>query len=205
MDHTKARLELWAIILISVASVLSAWCAYQSARWGNASSQAYSRAGARRTESLRQSGVSNRKAMIDVNLFVAYEDALASKNTQFAAFLSQRFPQRLRVATKAWEATRTRTGSSAPSSPFVMKEYHLDSDDQADSLERQAESFFETGLSASENGNRYVLLTVLFASVSFLAGVGSKFDARRIVMAALLVGSIVLLTGIAVLATRPIW
>jgi len=205
MDHAKTRLELWAIILISVASVLSAWCAYQSARWGNASAQAYSRASARRLESLRQSGVANRQAMIDIDLFVAYEDAIASKNADFAAFLIQRFPERLKVAVKAWQATRPRATTSAPSSPFVMKQYHLDSDDQADALERQAESFFETGLTANQNGNRYILLTVLFASVSFLAGVGSKFESRRIVLASLVLGSIVLLTAITVLAGQPIW
>jgi hypothetical protein len=41
--------------------------------------------------------------------------------------------------------------------------------------------------------------------VSFLAGVGSKFEARKIVLAALVLGSIVLVTAIAVLATHPIF
>jgi len=205
MDHAKARLELWAIILISVASVLSAWCAYQSARWSNASSQAYSRASARRIESLRQSGIASRQTTVDVNLFVAYESALSSKNEAFAAFLIKRFPERLRVAVTAWEATQPRTTSTAPSSPFVMNQYHLESQDQADALESQAETFFKTGVDANQNGNRYVLLTVLFASVSFLAGVGSKFESRRIVLTALVLGSIVLVTAIAVLATHPIF
>jgi hypothetical protein len=205
MDHAKARLEFWAIVLISVASVLSAWCAYQSARWGNASAQAYSRASARRLESLRQSSVANRQAMVDIDLFVAYESAISSKNSDFAAFLIQRFPERLKVAFKAWQATRSRTTAAAPSSPFVMKQYHLESDDKADDLEREAESFFETGLDANQNGNRYILLTVLFASVSFLAGVGSKFESRRIVLGSLVLGSIVLLAAIGVLATHPIW
>jgi hypothetical protein len=205
MDHAKARLELWAIILISVASVLSAWCAYQSSRWGNAQAQAYSRANARRIESLRQSGVANRQATVDINLFVAYESALASKNAAFAAFLIQRFPERLRTAVKAWESTRPLTTTTAPSSPFVMKQYHLASDDQADALEREADSFFEAGVTANQNGNRYILLTVLFASVSFLAGVGSKFESRNTVLTSLVLGSIVLLAAIAVLATHPIF
>jgi hypothetical protein len=143
--------------------------------------------------------------MVDINLFVAYESALSSKNAAFAAFLIKRFPERLRVAVRAWEATQGRPTSAAPSSPFVMKQYHLDSADQADALESQAESFFQSGVDASQNGNRYILLTVLFASVSFLAGVGSKFEARKIVLAALVLGSIVLVTAIAVLATHPIF
>jgi hypothetical protein len=39
--------------------------------------------------------------------------------------------------------------------------------------------------------NRYVLMTVLFAGVSFLAGVGSKFDIRGVALTALVVAALV--------------
>ncbi len=204
MDHTERRLELWAVVLISVASVLSAWCAYQSARWGSSQAQLYARANASRVESLRQSGIANRQTMIDVNLFVEYENALTSKNTALATFLLQRFPDRLKVAVQAWLATNPTRNPAAPSSPFIMKQYHLQAQDQADDLEQKARSYFEGGIAANETGDRYILMTVLFASVSFLAGVGSKFDVRGMVVAALALGSIVLVVAGAVLTTYPI-
>ena len=204
MDHTERQLELWAVVLISVASVLSAWCAYESARWGSAQAQAYARANAARVESLRQSGLANRQAMVDINLFVAYETALAEKQTGLASFIYERFPARLKPAVQAWLATRPLTSPEAPSSPFVMHQYRLEPQDEADRLESEARSNFERGVEANETGDRYILMTVLFASVSFLAGVGSKFEVRTIIMIALGLGTAVLVIAGAVLAGYPI-
>ncbi|MBV8671334.1 MAG: hypothetical protein JO098_06145 [Candidatus Eremiobacteraeota bacterium] len=203
MDRTNRRLELWAVVLISVASVLSAWCAYQSARWGNAQAQMYARANATRVESLRQSGLANRQTMVDINLFVAYESALAQRST-LANFLSQRFPERLKVAVRAWLDQKPMSNVRAPSSPFVMPAYHVAAESRAEALENDAAGYFQDGVSANETADRYVLMTVLFASVSFLAGVGSKFELRSVAAIAMLLGSLVLLVAGAILIAYPI-
>jgi hypothetical protein len=204
MNKAEHRVELWAVVLISVAAVLSAWCAYQSARWGNAQAQSYARANAARVESLRQSDLANRQTMVDINLFVAYENALAANSSSLASFLSQRFPDRLKPAMKAWLATRPLTNTRAPSSPFAMREYHVVAQDRADALESDAKNYFQDGVNANETADQYVLMTVLFASVSFLAGVGSKFDVRSIAIAALLLGSVVLAVAGSILTGYPI-
>jgi hypothetical protein len=203
MANVERRLELWAVVLISVASLMSAWCAYQSARWGSAQAQLYARANASRAESLRQSGIVNRQTMVDINLFVNYERALFAKDQGFAAFIAHRFPARLKTAVQAWLATNPLKNENAPTSPFVMQQYHLQAQDQADDLESQARSSFEAAVNANETGDRYILMTVLFASVSFLAGVGSKFDSRSMVMVSLVLGSVVLLVAGAVLTGYP--
>jgi len=203
MEAVERRLELWAVVLISVASLLSAWCAYQSARWGTAQAQLYARANASRVESLRQSGVANRQTMVDINLFVNYESALFAKDKGFAGFISARFPERLKTAVRAWLATDPLKNAHAPSSPFVMTQYRLQAQDQADELELQARSNFDAAVKANETGDRYILMTVLFASVSFLAGVGSKFDSRSMVIVSLLLGSVVLLVAGVVLTGYP--
>jgi hypothetical protein len=204
MNSAQHRVELWAVALISVAAVLSAWCAYQSARWGNAQAQSYAQASAARVESVRQSDLANRQTLIDIDLFIEYHSAVASRNTALVSFVSQRFPDRLKPAVNAWLATKPFTNARAPSSPFVMPEYHVDAQDRANALESDAKGYFQTAVSANDTANRYVLMTVLFASVSFLAGVGSKFDVRKIAMAALLLGSVVLLVAGVVLIGYPV-
>ena len=204
MDAAKHRLELWAVILISVASVLSASCAYQSARWSNAQAQSYARANATRLESLRQSGLANRQMMIDINLFTAYESALEYQRPAFAGTISERFPERLKTALNAWLATKPLSNAQAPTSPFVMKEYKVPAEDKAEALESEAKGYFQDGVSANETANRYVLMTVLFASVSFLAGVGSKFDTRAMAITTMVLGSVVLVVTGAVLITHPV-
>jgi hypothetical protein len=188
---TERRIEIVAVVLISVASVASAWCAYESARWGGVQSASYSRANATRVESLRAANLANRQLMVDLNLFLAYSNAVSVKNTAFSSFIEQRFPKRLALATRAWLATHPLANPKAPSSPFVMRQYHLDAQDDADQLEAKAGALFDQGSIAREISDRYILMTVLFASVSFLAGVGSKFDQRAVALAALILGAIV--------------
>ncbi len=204
MWFTDRRLEIIAVILISVAAVASAWCAYQSARWGSLQSASYVRANASRVESLRQSDVANRQLMVDVNLFTAYANAVSTKNEALASFLSQRFPDRFKKAMRAWTATNPLKNPKAPSSPFVMREYHLEAWDLSDKLEGQASQYFTQGLSATETSDHYVLLTVLFAGVSFLAGVGSKFDVRGVVISALTLGAAVWIVAFIVMLSYPI-
>ncbi len=201
----ERRREIWAVVLISITAIFSAWCAYQAARWGSAQAASYARANASRVESLRQNNLANRQITIDVSLFVAYANAVATKDTQLADFLSERFPPRLKVPMKAWLATHPLRNASAPSSPFVMKQYHLAALDQAQVLELAAQKYYDDGTAANETGDRYILMTVIFASVSFLAGVGSKFERPHIVVVALGLGSIVLLVaGSIVLTGYPV-
>jgi hypothetical protein len=201
---TQRRIEIIAVVLISIASVASAWCAYQSARWGGVQSASYSRASAVRVESLREANLANRQLMIDVNLFLAYSSAASVKNTAYSAFVAQRFPKRLALANRAWLATRPFTNPQAPSSPFVMPAYHLDAQDEADRLETKAGALFDQGSIAREVSDRYILMTVLFASVSFLAGVGSKFDHRGVVLTALGLGVAVVVGAAVFLIGYPI-
>lgn len=201
---TDRRIEIIAVIIISVAAVASAWCAYESARWSSVQAASYSRANATRIESLRKSDEANRQVTIDVNLFTTYANAVSTKNDRLAAFLSQRFPDRLKIAMRAWLATNPLVNKSAPSSPFVMSQYHLSSLDRANELEDRAGDLFQQGVQANETSDKYVLMTVLFAAVSFLAGVGSKFDIRSVVLAALTLGAIVWIVAFIVMLGYPI-
>jgi hypothetical protein len=203
MWWTERRIEIVAVILISVAAVFTSWCAYQSARWSNLQSASYARANASRVESLRQSNLANRQVTIDINLFTAYATAVSSQNHALSDFISQRFPGRLKVAMRSWLSTKPLQNKNAPSSPFVMRQYHLAAQDDADRLERQAGQLFEQGYAANTTADRYVLMTVLFAGVSFLAGVGSKFDVRRIALTALAVSAIVCVSALVVLFDTP--
>jgi hypothetical protein len=200
---TERRTEIVAVVLISVASVMSAWCAYEAARWGSLQAVSYARASASRVESLRQSNVANRQMMIDINLFVSYANAVSTKNASFAAFISQRFPVRLKTAMRAWLATDPLKNQNAPSSPFVMKQYHLAAFDSADLLDARAQQYLDTGVRSNEISDRYILMTVLFAAVSFLAGVGSKFEGRSLVLVSLALGLLIFVGASAVVIHYP--
>jgi lipopolysaccharide/colanic/teichoic acid biosynthesis glycosyltransferase len=49
------RVELIAAIMLSIATVVTAWSAYQATRWSGDQTESYTRASATRTESVRSS------------------------------------------------------------------------------------------------------------------------------------------------------
>ncbi len=62
---------------------------------------------------------------------------------------------------------------------------------------------WEQAETADQIADRYVLLTVLFASVLFFAGIAGKFQSRLIDIAMLALGLLVLLAGVAIALTYP--
>jgi hypothetical protein len=83
-----------------------------------------------------------------------------------------------------------------------MPQYKIPQDAQAQALNAEATAVSNAGESAAGTGDKYVRLTVFFAAVLFLVGIGSRFTVRAArfgligVAAVLLVVSIVQLLGL---------
>src|SRR5919106_1401745 len=99
-------IELLSVLLIALTAVLTAWSAFEASKWGGVMSIRFAEAGAARTESVRAANQATQQTAIDVGLFTDYADAVARNDERLAAFLSDRFPDRLAVATDPWEATQ---------------------------------------------------------------------------------------------------
>ena len=57
---------------------------------------------------------------------------------------------------------------------------------------------------ADEIANSYVLLTVIFATVLFFAGISGKFESRTVDIAVLAFAILIFLVGLIILFTFPI-
>ncbi len=198
-------LEVIAALLLSVATVASAWSAYQSTRWSGLQSILFGEANTDRIESSRSTNNANRQVTIHVGLFVRYAAALSENNNKLADFLYQRFPPPLRKATDAWLKTDPLKNPRAPSSPFGMKEYSLEDERQAQELGQLAKEKFEAAKQANQTSDNYVLLTVLFASVLFFSGMSTKFESLKIRAAMLLMGAIIFCVALGFVAYYPIY
>ncbi|HEX6311998.1 MAG TPA: hypothetical protein VF152_10260, partial [Acidimicrobiia bacterium] len=88
--------------------------------------------------------------------------------------------------------------------PFTMPEYQLAQQDRADRLEVQADRETELARRDNQRGDNYVLVTVLFASVLFFAGVSSKLGSTRNRAMTIGLAVVMLLVGVAILVTFPI-
>lgn len=190
------RIELVATIVMALAAILTAWCAFQATKWGGIMSIEFSSANAARVESTRADNLANTQQQIDVNVFTSWLDAVAAEirdgstppvteggyapqDGTLSAFYFARMREEFKVGLDSWLRTEPLTNPAAPDTPFAMPEYQLQSAREASDLLDQAEEHRQAALDANQNGDNYVLTTVGFALVIFFAGVSSKLRERR--------------------------
>ncbi len=175
----ESKFDVWvdfaSVVLISAATVLTAWCGYEAARWTAIESRLYNESSAQRVAAAVDSGRFNTLEVIDVGMFLQYVGAVAAGRRDEVAFIYRRFRPEMKRAVDAWLATKPRTNAAAPASPFAMPQYSLRTGKDADRLNALAATNFEQATAANERGDAYVRLTVIFAAVSFLAGISTKF------------------------------
>ncbi|MEJ2710499.1 MAG: hypothetical protein P8074_23005 [Anaerolineales bacterium] len=198
-------LEIISAILLSLATVGSAWCAYQSARWNGVQAISFSAANGARTESVRMSNEALQLASIDVGMFTQLATAYSEENEFLFNFIMDRFRPEMKPAVEAWIATEPLKNPEAPSSPFAMAEYTSAAQDEADRLLGVAEQSLQDAQAANQNSDNYVLLTVMFASVLFFGGISTKFDMFKIRAALIAFGILIFTAGLVILATYPIY
>jgi hypothetical protein len=195
--------ELIAVILLSVTTILTAWCGFQSSKWGGEMSIAFSKASGARIEAVQAQDTGNRKISVQVGLFSAWLQAQATDNKELADFLSTRFPEPLAAAFLAWQATDPLTNPDAPLSPFEMTEYQVPETDEASTLNAKADDLFAAALEDNQRGDNYTLLAVAFATVLFFAAISGRMKGRRYQWAILSVGLVVFAVATAILLLLP--
>lgn len=203
-SHRKDRLELFAVLLMALTAVMTAWSAFEASKWGGVMSINFAEAGATRTESIRASNLANQQFTVDVSLFTEFADATANGKAELAGFYRDRFPDRLAVATDAWLEAKPFQNADAPSSPFVMEDYVLAASEKADDLERQADAKSQAARDANQDGDNYTITSVLFATVILLAALSGKVRTLRTARLLLGLSVVMFLGSVAVIATYPI-
>ncbi len=221
MFGASDRIELIATIALAIATVLTAWSAFQAGKWGGTQAINFSEAGAARTESTRADTRGGQLVQIDVAMYIDWVTALSEemKNGEVtlvtgadyvpvdgtvSGFLFKRFRDEFRPALDAWLATGPIGNDAAPKTPFEMEEYVVAEQVKAIELSALADEKAAAARTANQNGDNYVLTMVLFASVLFFAGVSSKLIKWRNRVAVMTFGVIILVAGIVILATLPV-
>lgn len=192
-EHKADRIvDVAAVALISVAAVLTALSGYQSGRWGGQQSRLYSMANAERLRSAEVADRANVLTAIDVALFLHYVEAVDVGNDRLGNFIYRRFRPEFLPAMRAWLATKPLRNTNAPSSPFAMSEYSLKARAAAVLDEARATQDFNAAVMATQHSDEFLLLTVIFAAVSFLAGISTKmvYPRHAIVVTLALVATI---------------
>src|SRR5690606_25616537 len=109
LDDTTARDHDWwefaAAVILSLATLASAWSGYQAARWGSVQATATRSGSSALMHATRLSDVGSRQIAIDVSVFTSWVEATARGEADLAAILEQRFRADFVPAFEAWRAS----------------------------------------------------------------------------------------------------
>jgi hypothetical protein len=205
VSRRERRLETWSALLMSIATVATAWCAYQSAEWGG--EQAFMLGESHRTgrEASLQASLAAQRRSLDAALFMEWIGAIATDNELLEDFYLERFRPGMRVAVDAWLATEPRTNPDAPPHPFVLPEYTVAEDSIAVAAETESAETWALARTYDQRADRYVLLTVVFASVLFFAGISEKFEEDQVRIGILVMGTLLFTGAFGLMLSYPVW
>jgi len=195
--------EFFAALLMAFATVLSAWCGYQSTRWNGQQSILMGETAALRTEATQKVNLAGQEAIIDINMFEQYYRAIIEGRKDTERIILQRFRPEARIAVDAWLATDPQKNPNAPKGPFTMKEYRPRLAEEADALSRDADQKFSQARDASARVDEYILLTVMLSLVLFFCGLATHFTSARIQAATLVFATVLFLVAVFVLLGMP--
>src|ERR1700729_2284078 len=94
--------DIASVILISLATVLTAWCGYEAARWTALQTRSYNDASALRMQAAVSEGRSNTLETIDVATFLQFVRAVSTHTTEEQNFIYKRFRPEMKRAVDAW-------------------------------------------------------------------------------------------------------
>src|SRR5215472_14849633 len=118
-----ALFEPLALVLLSLATVGTAWCSFQAASWGGVSQRLTNLSTASSRQAATAELQSYQVALLDVLLFSQHINARVSSNEALARFYADRFRGEAKAAFDAWMATRPFENTNAPAHPFVTNFY----------------------------------------------------------------------------------
>ncbi len=212
-------LDLVATVVLAIATVLTAWSAYQATKWSGVQANDYARSSALRAQATQASTRAGQLTIIDVTSFEQWLAGIANDPTAIAIastggpyhprvntvqyLLYERFRPEFRVAFDAWLKTKPLIEPNAPPTPFAMKQYKVAEQIVATHLNHQADTEAAMARTANQRGDNYVLLTVLFATALFFAGAGTKLRSNRAQQLAIALSMIVIAAGLVELISFP--
>jgi hypothetical protein len=171
--------EVVIAVVLSLATLTSTWCGYQSSAWGSLSDAKRSAADTSEREAAENTIVALQIRTQDGLILLEYWRAARLADQKTAEIALHHMPERLRVAVKAAVDAGVLTDPSVPG-PMHRAEYVIDEEKRAAEQRAVAKDLHEVARVAGGHSDSYVLLTLMFASILFFGGVASTFSRRGI-------------------------
>lgn len=199
------KMDLAYATILGLTVVITAWCGYQHELWSSALTFELKQANTAHREFTTAQLKEGQFTMIDAIAFTGYLDAVSNHDQKLSDYYKNSFRPEMRAAFDAWIKTDPFNNTTAKTTPFDMPEYPLSSDS------KKVNSFLQLADEKSQNADKmssiasnYVFFISMYASVSFLEGIGRVFASRKIQVLFLAMGAVVFSAAtIVMFATMP--
>jgi hypothetical protein len=204
---------------MAAAAILTAWAAFQSAKWSGIQAIEFSQANAARVESTRAETRAGQLRSVDVDVFLSWTEAVAAElrtgetpigpdgyrpvEGTLSAFFYDRMRDEFKPALDEWLELRPLQNPDAPETPFLMEEYQLADLASAEGHLAEAAEHSDAALAANQNSDNHVLTAVALALAIFFAGVSSKLSDHRNRLVATTLSVVIFLGSAIVLTALP--
>ena len=192
----KQWTEIVAVVLLSLVAVMTAWCGFESSKWGGAMSISFSQASSNRIKASDANSSSRDAFQLDAMVFAQWLVAKQAGDQELADYLEGVFSDPLEVAFAAWDG-KTKT-------PFGLPEYVPAGKAEAEQFTKKADAAYAQALVNNQRGDNYSLLTVMFALVLFLGAVSQRRGPAWAQTALLTVAGVVAVAGVVIMVTFPV-
>jgi len=215
-----AWIEAAATILIAVAAILTAWAAFQHAKWSGTQASEFRQAAAAGTAATQATTIASMDRTVDVGAFLQWlqatrddidaglldpaSGAYVADPPRASGFISLRFRPEFRPAFEAWIAARPLLSTDQPATPFELPQYSLKADRDLLHSSEEAELHGVLAQEAIDHGEQYVLLTTLFAVALVLASIGGKLKHATASLLMIGIAALIVVGAVAALLTYPV-
>ena len=206
LSHRRVRKwsELWATIVLSLATLITAWAGYEAGKWNGVQTAVNRQATIMSIDSTRLTAEAQQSLLVDIGLFTNWINAVGNDNTRLPDFYRARFRDEFRPAFDAWLETRPLEQPDAPASPFEMPDYRLRPRDEAMARLEESEQLIQTAENAGSIGDQYTLSIVILAGALLLAGLANRFEWVELRAVVVVVALIVLLISLVNIIRLPV-
>jgi len=197
-------MELITIVLLALATLGAAWCAYQVTRWNSEEASAARDSTNARIDASRQFSLATQRVAYDASTIAQYAQAYAAGDQKLLDFIRTNLvrPDFAPILSQ-WEQ-QLQSGGSVDANLFQNPTYVQQQFAAANEDDATAAAATAVSEDANENGDAYTLTTLLMASALFLTGITTSFRTNMVRIILLGLAALTLSYAAARLLTLPV-
>jgi len=183
LSPSQSRFEAIEIIealILALVAVATAWSGYQAAQWAGKRAQQYAEASRLRVTAEGLATLAGQERIYDSDTFNSWVAAKLDGKEKAAEFFERRFKRRIPIGLHSLVEDRPFQQSASATGPIFMPDYHNAKHEQFLGLSKQAAEVADLGTKSGENGDEYVRITVLLATVLLITAIGQRFRFKTV-------------------------